>query len=509
MRRLAPAVLALVLVAAGAAPARAALQWSQCKSAQAFECAILRVPLDHSGKVPGTIPLHVARTKRGTHARYLVTLSGGPGQSAVADADFTADALSSARSRYGIIAVDQRGTGDSDPLSCPALQKITALNAETPARVRDCANRIGAARAFFSTADTVADLESLRQALHVPKLALQGISYGTFVAEQYARTYPTHTDRLILDSVVGKDGVDNLLLDTYAAIPRLVREQCANGSCQGITTDPLGDIRTLAKRIETHPLTGHVIDARGQRRTMKLGAVGLAALLVSGDLNPHLQAALPAAVHSAVTGDATPLLHLIQPAVGPPTPLRDLSEGLNIATTCDDNRMSFAIDSPVSGRPAALADALANAPTDRFGPFDRELVGAFSVDEECLLYPPTVTTAPSTAPLPDVPALVLSGRQDWRTPLENGQSVAAEMPHGRSSSPCRARATTSSTATSAAASIARCGASSRTGPWATRARGTPTRSRRSRWRRARSPRRRTRPARPGPAARCCGPRSAP
>src|SRR3954451_2531024 len=431
MRRVLPAALALVLLAACAGPADASLRWGRCPSAQSFECAVLRVPLDHSGKVPGTIPLHVARTRRGTHARALVALSGGPGQGAVADADLTADALSSARSRYAIVTIDQRGTGDSAPLSCPALQRIAALNAETAERVRDCANRIGERRAFYSTADSVADLEDLRRALHVPKLALQGISYGTFVAQQYARTYPARTDRLILYSVVGKASVDHFLLDTYAAIPRLLTEQCAQGRCAGITSDPVGDVRTLAARIEDHPLTGRVVDRRGRRHTVRLGGVGLAAMLLSGDLNPHLQAALPGAVRAAVEGDATPLLHLVQPATGPPTPLRDLSEGLNIATTCDDIPMSFPIDGPVAERPAQIAAGVAAAPAARFGPFSRRLVAEFSVDEECRLFPPTVTTAPSTAPLPDVPALVLSGRQDWRTPVENAKAVAAEMPRAQ------------------------------------------------------------------------------
>src|SRR4051812_3011331 len=423
MRRLLPVVLALVAFASGAAPADAALKWGRCKSAQTFECAVLRVPLDHSGKVPGTIPLHVARTRRGTHARALVALSGGPGQGAVADADYSADTLSSARSRYAIVAIDQRGTGDSAPLSCPALQRIAALNAETAERVRDCANRIGPRRAFYSTADTVADLEDLRRALHLPKLAFHGISYGTFVAQQYARTYPTRTDRLILDSVVGKASVDNWLLDTYSAIPRLLGEQCAKGACKGITDDPLGDVRTLAARIEHRPLTGLVVDARGRRHTVKLGTTGLAAMLLAGALAPPLQAALPAAVRSAVQGAPTPLLNLVQPATGPPLKLRELSEGLNIATTCDDIKMSFPIDSPAEERAAQISGALGALPSDRFGPSSRFVVGEFSVDEECRLSPPTVTTAPSTAPLPDVPAVLFSGRQDWRTPLENARAV--------------------------------------------------------------------------------------
>src|SRR4051812_6074701 len=152
MRRALPAALAAVVLLACAAPARAALRWGPCRSADAFECAVLRVPLDRSGRVKGTIPLHVARTRAGTHARVLVALSGGPGQGAAADADYTAEALHAARRRYAIVTVDQRGTGLSSALDCPDLQKVAALNAETAERVRDCARRIGPRRAFFSTA---------------------------------------------------------------------------------------------------------------------------------------------------------------------------------------------------------------------------------------------------------------------------------------------------------------------------------------------------------------------
>ena len=428
MRRVASAALALVLLAAGAAPARAALRWTPCRTAQAFDCATLRVPLDHSGRVPGTIALHVARTRRGPHGKVLVALSGGPGQGAVADADYSAEGLHSARGRYAIVTLDQRGTGDSGPLDCPALQRLTALNAETAPRVRDCASRIGPDRAFYSTADSVADLEDLRQALGVPKLALQGISYGTFVAQQYARIHPDHVDRLVLDSVVGAAGVNTLLLDTYVAVPRLLAEQCADGACASFTRDPLGDVRALAARLEQHPLRGSVVGADGRRHAVSVGAVGLVAMLIAGDLNPHLQAAMPAAVRSALDGDAAPLLRLVRPAIGSPTGLRDLSEGLNIATTCDDVRLSYPIDGPVAGRQAQMDAAAASAPADQLGPFSRHLAESFSVDEECRLYPPTVTTAPSLSPLPNVPTLVLSGRQDWRTPLENGMAVAREVP---------------------------------------------------------------------------------
>ena len=51
---------------------------------------------------------------------------------------------------------------------------------------------------------------------------------------------------------------------------------------------------------------------------------------------------------------------------------------------------------------------------------------------DCLQWPDAPgISPPSTAPLPDVPALILDGRLDMRTPLENGRVLARELPHAR------------------------------------------------------------------------------
>ena len=54
-----------------------------------------------------------------------------------------------------------------------------------PAAVRSCAAAVGPSRIFFATADTVADIEALRHALGVARLTLDGVSYGSYVAEQF------------------------------------------------------------------------------------------------------------------------------------------------------------------------------------------------------------------------------------------------------------------------------------------------------------------------------------
>ena len=222
------------------------------------------MPLDRTGATPGTVPLHYAIQRRGPK-KVLIALSGGPGQSAVSSASSFAISLDPALRRYRLAVLDQRGTGKSGVLSCPNLQRLRSLDPYTPQAVLNCANRIGPRRAFYTTADTVLDIDALRQALGADKIALMGISYGTHVALQYARAFPDHVDRLILDSIVGPDGPDAFLLDTYRNMPRVLAEQCAHGACRNATRDPVADVGALVRRINASgPLRGDYYDASGR-----------------------------------------------------------------------------------------------------------------------------------------------------------------------------------------------------------------------------------------------------
>src|SRR3954471_6761964 len=232
-----------------------------CKHQPRFACATLSVPLDHAGRAPGTLAIKYAVQRHVPASRpVLVALSGGPGQSSVSAANSFAFSLGPALKRYRLAVLDQRGTGDSGALDCPVIQHEDALAPVVPQELADCAARIGPRHAFYSTADSVYDLDALRQALGVQKIALMGVSYGTFVAQQYARLYPEHTDRLILDSVVGADGIDPYLLDTYLRLPRVLREQCSGVKCAGITEDPVADGGAVVSILERGGISGPAYD---------------------------------------------------------------------------------------------------------------------------------------------------------------------------------------------------------------------------------------------------------
>ncbi|HMI70292.1 MAG TPA: alpha/beta fold hydrolase, partial [Solirubrobacteraceae bacterium] len=429
MRLKLAAALALVALVVVAPSALAAPSLKACSGQDEFGCATLAVPLDRTGAIPGVVPLHYAVQRRGPRP-VLIALAGGPGQAGVAAASSYALSLEPALRRYRVAVLDQRGTGESGVLRCPNLQRLRSLDALQPASVAACANRIGARRDLYSTADTVLDIEDLRKALGVDKIALAGISYGTHVALQYARAFPDHVDRLILDSIVGPDGPDAFMLDTWRNLPRVLTEQCAHGACRNATRDPVADVAALVKRLNASgPLRGASFDERGRRQATEYrNPDELAFLLVAGDLNPYLQASLPAALSAARLGDSSLLMRLRRIGQGATFAAGELSFGLYAAAGCADMTTPYSLVTPLAARGPAVQAALAAIPATDYDPFDAATVIRTGNVDDCSQWPVGPVRPPFTGPLPDVPALLLGGRLDTRTPIENAFAAKAELP---------------------------------------------------------------------------------
>ena len=429
--RVALAAALLSLAGPAAAGAAGPPATHRCADQPDFRCGTLTVPLDRSGRLPGRIGLRFAVEARHPRRPLLVALAGGPGQSAVGLAGGFTTSLEPLLRHFRLAVVDQRGTGSSGVLRCPSVQRLRSLDPFRPAAVGACAQAVGPRRAAYTTADTVQDLDALRAALGSARLALMGVSYGTHVALQYARTFPARTDRLVLDSIVGPDGPDPFLLDTLRNLPRVLRAQCVRGVCEGVTTDPVADLAAVARRLARGPIAGVAVDSRGRRRTVRYASgEELLYLMIAGDLNPYLQAQLPAALAAARAGDDALLLRLRAVGQGGLTPLGDLSFGLNVTTGCTDGATPYPLSvAPGAPRAAAASAALAAIPPSQYAPFDAATVQAASYGDDCLLWPQDPEPAPAAGPLPDVPALLLGGRLDLRTPVENARATAAELPH--------------------------------------------------------------------------------
>jgi pimeloyl-ACP methyl ester carboxylesterase len=397
-----------------------------------FGCARLSVPLDRSGTVGGRVSLFVKRMRAQRRPRRGATfvLAGGPGQSAT-DA-FNGDAvgqLSAAYRTRDLIVYDQRGTGRSGLLRCRGLERSNLLHPGPAAP--GCANRLGAARAFYSTSDSVEDMEAIRKQLGVPKIAIFGTSYGTKVALAYAIRYPANVERLVLDSVVSAAGPDPFYRSSFQAAPRALAALCRTG-CRKITSDPLGDLRQLLGRLSAGPLQGRLVSSRGKARRASFGHGDLFLVLIAGDLDPAIRAGFPAAVRSALNGDAAPLLRLKRRAFqvdAQPPPPRQISTAVYAATSCLDTPFAWSPAAAPVDRIQQAQAAAAQVPDAHFAPFDRRTALESDLLALCRAWPGSPGPPAATGPLPDVPTLIFEGEDDLRTPLEDARGVAAQLPH--------------------------------------------------------------------------------
>lgn len=402
-------------------------------------CARLDVPLDRSGAVPGTIGLYVKRRSAGTASNVaVVALAEGPGRSTTDISGFLEEGIAPAAESAPLVVFDQRGTGRSGPLSCPALDRADTDEAYAAAAAA-CAQSLGPGASHYTTRDTVADLEDLRVALGVGKLVLYGVSYGTKVALAYAAAHPLNVNSMVLDTVVDPAGTDVFGRGTYRAMRRVLTRLCTRDVCRNITTAPVRDIAALVRQLRRRPIRGSAFTRYGQRLTGDLTVDLLYAVVLAGDYDYRLRDELPSAVVAARRGDAGPLLSLaIRGGYDPSLPVtpapfvnafpeQRFNSAAYLATSCEELALPWDRATPVGGarRAAAAAAVRAIAPA-AFAPFDRTQALDAPLLSGCSEWPNAVE-APTlaTAPLAAIPTLVLAGATDLRTPVGSMRPVVA------------------------------------------------------------------------------------
>jgi pimeloyl-ACP methyl ester carboxylesterase len=426
-------VSALAAALLAPAQARAAIPLATC-GVTGVVCGTVVVPLDRSGRTPGSIPLHVEVLPATRPVGVMFLIAGGPGQGSAASFDLVsagnAQFYQAIFPGYTLAAFDNRGTGKSGLIDCPALQRAVGVTVEEERTLtRDCANEIGLTRQFYATRDHAEDIESVRTALGFGRIGLYGVSYGTKLALAYALAHPSGVDRLVLDSVVPPSYPDPFDSPVLTQMPAALNAFCAGGRCRGATANFAGEVATLANRLEAKPAQGVVIVAGGARHTVKLNGEDLVGLIIDSDLSPGLAAELPAAVHGALAGYVRPLLRLFDIDERTSTlASSDLSFGLNVATNCADGRFPWSPDTPVDARASAWNEAVAAQPAGSFGPFGTwaARMGTASL---CLDWPsPAGNTPLGPGPFPNVPVLIVNGGYDLRTPVANAVAVARQFP---------------------------------------------------------------------------------
>jgi pimeloyl-ACP methyl ester carboxylesterase len=344
--------------------------------------------------------------------------AGGPGGGAAKMARMIREPFRSLQTDRDIVLVDQRGTGDSNPLTCKfdedkpdqdpdaGIEKLRACLATYPAKadVRD-----------YTTSIAMDDLDDVRQFLGYSKIDLYGGSYGTRAAIVYTRQHADHVRAVILDSVAPTDMRIPLYMarDAQRALELLIRDCERDPGCHQ-RFPALGDrlTRLLAHLSSPqhvrliHPRTGAEVDVNVKRRT-------ISNILFASLYSPQMAALLPLLIERAEKGDFQGFLALGAPGDA----LADnIALGMQFSVLCSED-----------------------APRIESGSIERETAGTFLGSDMadwrmkiCAFWPRgQVDPAYYDYTQSDVPALILSGELDPVTPPSWGQQVASHWKNSR------------------------------------------------------------------------------
>jgi pimeloyl-ACP methyl ester carboxylesterase len=436
--------LAAALVATPPALARKDPMLAPCTGLPglpAARCGSVRVPLDRANPGLGTTKVAFALVPRRDGSRpslgTIVYNPGGPGRPAINSdgADF-AKRLRSLRRRRAVLLVDPRGTGRSEPLTCPAFREVRlafASRRRLVAAIGACGRELGNRAGLYGTAAVADDLEAIRATLGLERLDLVGGSYGTYLMPIYAARHPQHVRSMVLSGAAPIE-FDPWGRDRVGAARRALRLVCARTrACRGETV--LRNLARLATRLRRSPVPMTVI-AGPRRFSARIDEGALAAVVYAGGDASSFYGRIPAAAASALAGDMAPLRRVVeQYALVFASVLAEpsiLNFAQTVATACHDYPRVFSYADPPAARRAAYERALRAIDPSEFRPFSPTgwTQAGFDAVDNCVEWPndPTAGSplAPGT-PFPDVPVLVLSGDLDANTPSLAGRQAAAQF----------------------------------------------------------------------------------
>src|SRR5262245_3689770 len=188
----------------------------------------------------------------------LLLLQGGPGVPGTLMAqNFQQREL--LRDRRDLIFFDQRGSGGSNSLNCAFLNRFNFLGALFPpdhiAACRRALTRQADLSAYTMSTSTE-DLEAVRKALGVETWSLAGFSFGTRLAQEYARRYPSRVKAVILDGVVPFDAelTADLAQHMEQSLEFVVRRCARDAGCRKRFPDTQRALVRLARSLEQSPV---------------------------------------------------------------------------------------------------------------------------------------------------------------------------------------------------------------------------------------------------------------
>ena len=424
------AVLLAILASAGATHAQP-IELTDCRisagpgsPSMKARCGTLSRPLDPAGAVPGEIELKVAvvpALNLTPEPDPFVPIAWGPGQSAVQFYASYSSSFENIRRNRDIVLVDQRGTGESSAMDCPVDDDLVEGQYSTELTLEyteACLAQLPADPRFFTTSVAVADLEAVREALGYPTLNLYGISYGTRVAQHFARRYPGSTRSIVLDGVVPPQislGPE-IATESQRAVDAILARCVGDAACNERFPNIEEKFREIVAKLDGSPVTievPHPDTGRLESTAFGRGEFAIAVRLLA--YHPSSIALLPLLINEAGDGNFVPLGSQFMMTA---TAISDaLSLGMHNTIMCTE-------DIPFLDKKEIDYDGIA---ASYMGVFQLSALEAI-----CSVWPEGPIDPGFKAPLStDLPVLLLSGDADPITPPRYAEMAAVNFSNAR------------------------------------------------------------------------------
>jgi len=395
------------------------------------DCYTLTVPEDWDNPATSdtiTIPVALFPAVTPGDADPIVYLEGGPGGHALEGLMFQYPVLVAPfNETRDFIVYDQRGAGLSVPsLACPEASDATreaAAVADDPedefatelAALSACRDRLLGDEVDlteYHSINSAHDLDALRTQLGYEQMNVLGISYGTRLAQTYARLYPDSMRTSVLDSVdpVEAELFSALSTNAQRAFRQLFDGCAADADCAQTYPDLEARYFALVDRLDAEPF--------------------------SALYNQAFFASIPQLVDDAESDryavlEAMAAQSLVQADF--------ISAGMNLSVQCHE-------DIPFDERSRLASYEPAN---DDYAQFTETVTGEELFDA-CDIWPSgTAEAVEDELVISDVPTLLLGGAYDPITPTSGFDQITPGLStywevvfphdgHGVSPTPCGA-----------------------------------------------------------------------
>jgi pimeloyl-ACP methyl ester carboxylesterase len=351
--------------------------------------------------------------RRGENPDPLFYLAGGPGQGAADMASDVQQLFRPVLTDRDIVLVDQRGTGESNSLSCePKEDEPLSADLEAVLRLlRGCMEGFDADLRLYTTPIAMDDLNQVRESLGYGRINLYGASYGTRAAIAYVRRHPETVRSVVLDSVAPPEMILPLYFarDSQRAFEQLTGACAADPGCAQAFPNLEDRFEQLLARLDRNPERVTVTHPRtGKPEQVTFDRLTISAIVFNALYLPETSAMLPFLIHRATEGDYTGLLALSTAGVGA---VDGMSLGMRYSVICAED-----------------------APRVNDETIARETGGSFARAflKPCEFWPRGELPADYYTPFSsEAPTLILSGEFDPVTPPVWGEQIAKQWRNTR------------------------------------------------------------------------------